>query len=117
MINLTHLFYELLNEGYIYEENEDGLNMSYGEYAAICDYALDEIKSSLSGIYDIIEFLEKAEKIIESADDDAKMFFGLTDDNSYIYIDYDNPVNSEIGDYIKDLMIDVNFDEYEKEVA
>ena len=115
MINLTDIFYELLGEGYIYEEDEDGLNMSYGEYAAICEYVWDKIKSSLSGIYDIIEFLETASEIFETADDDACMFFGLNDDEKFIEIDYDDPSNSYVGESLREIMNDIEFNEYIKD--
>ena len=49
MLNLTSLFYGLFEEGYIYEEDENGHNMSYGEYvpeqvSALAELYFDELR-------------------------------------------------------------------------
>ena len=112
MLNLTSLFYGLIEEGYIYEEDENGHNMSYGEYAAIEEYGWDHISNGLVGIYDKLEWLETAKEIIDSADDDAAMFFGLNEDDRYMYIDEDDPDRSEMSERMRELYNAVDFNEY-----
>jgi hypothetical protein len=113
MIDLTEKFYDLIEEGYIYDEDENGLNMSYGEYVAIQEYGLELIEEELTGIYNIIEFLETAKELIDTADDDTRMFFGIELDED-IYIDEEDPLNSYIGyEAIKTIMDKIEFDEYE----
>ena len=113
MVDLTKKFYELIDEGFIYDTDEKGFNMSYGEYFAIQEYGWELIKEELTGIYNIIEFLETAQELIDTADDDTRMFFGIELDG-YIYIDEEDPLNSYIGyEAIKTIMDKIEFDEYE----
>ncbi len=95
MVNLTDKFYELIDMGYIYEEDENGHNMSYGEYAAISDWLIDSALECLNG-YDFIEDLESMHDTLESADDDTRMFMG-----DWFFEEF------------YDFYDDFNFDEYE----
>jgi hypothetical protein len=113
MLNLTTKFYELIEEGFIYEEDENGHNMSYGEYVAIVEYGWELIENALTGIYDIIEFLETAQNIFDTADDDAAMFFGLDDEDRYMYIDEEEPFKSDISENLRNIMNKIEFNEYE----
>lgn len=116
-LDLTHEFYNLIDEGFIYEEDENGYNMSYGEYAAIIEYGWELIEEELQGIYDIIEFLETAKDIFETADDDTAMFFNIDDETDRnMYIDEEDPFNnSYISENLKAIMDKIEFNEYEYE--
>lgn len=94
MLNLTDVFYDLVDRGFIYEEDENGYNMSYGEYMAISDYGYNLIINELDEIDDPVEWLYTLKDILDTADDDASMFL-LTDEN-WMYIDDDNLERSEI---------------------
>lgn len=94
MVNLTDIFYDLVERGFIYDEDENGYNMSYGEYVAIADYGYNLIIEELEQYTDPIEWLYALKDILDTADDDASMFL-LTDEN-WMYIDDENPEKSEI---------------------
>lgn len=90
MINLTDKFYELIDEGFIYDEDENGFNMSYGEYFAISEWLIDSALECLNG-YDFIEDLQAMHDTLESADDDTRMFMGdgFFDEFYDFYYDFD----------------------------
>ena len=92
MINLTSLFYDLINDGFIYEEDENDLNMSYGEYAAIYDHffnaIVEDLKEEVGYNATIEELTEKYNEIIATADDDTRMFAGIGDDDIVAYAEY-----------------------------
>ena len=98
-LNLTDVFYDLIDEGYIYEEDEKGYNMSYGEYAAISDYMWEKVEEELEQYYDFESAYEAFQDIVNSADDDTKMFWGYSDDDYFYFnADYDNGTYSVSGE-------------------
>lgn len=99
-LNLTDVFYDLIDEGYIYEEDEKGYNMSYGEYAAISDYMWEKVEEELEQYYDFESAYDAFQDIVNSADDDTKMFWDYSDedDDFYFYADYDNGTYSVSGE-------------------
>lgn len=88
MVNMTDKFYDLVDQGYIYGENESG-NMSYGEYVAVQDYFWDIVASELESCYSMEEAYERWRSLVETADDDTKMFWGLTEDEEYFEFEFD----------------------------
>lgn len=88
MINLTDVFYDLIDDGYIYDEDENGKNMSYGEYVAISDYFWEVIEDELSNYYGFEDKLDAFIEMNNSADDDTRMFWGWDADNDF-YFDVD----------------------------
>lgn len=92
MVNLTDLFYGLIDDGFIYDEDENGLNMSYGEYIAIAEYFFENIIEALReevGYNTTIEELaDKYNELIVTADDDTRMFAGIGDDDTVVYPEY-----------------------------
>lgn len=104
---LTKYFYELYEAGFIYDEDENGLNMSYGEYAAIQDAGREKLRESLENAENKLDFLEKLQDLLDGADDDAKMFFGL--DDWYVYIDDENVDNSEIPEDVLDMFNELEY--------
>ena len=86
MKNLTDSFYELVNDGFIYDEDENGKNMSYGEYVAVIEYLKEEF---LDGIIEqittpkISDIMDIYNTILRTADDDTIMFSGIEDSDVY----------------------------------
>lgn len=121
MINLTTLFYDLIEEGYIYEEDENGLNMSYGEYVAIADYFFDNIVEALKeevGYNATIEELaDKYNELIVTADDDTRMFAGIGDDDTVVYAEYyrDNEYFETVLEALEDDGIEIDYEITEEE--
>lgn len=91
-IMLDKLFNELWHEGYIYETDENGYNMSYGELIAIQDEfektLLDEVKSCTD-----FESAAETLKDMMCCGDDVRIFFYTEpyDDFDY-YIEDDGTV-------------------------
>ena len=77
---LEDVFYKLIDEGFIYDEDENGLNMSYGEYIAISDYIADQFMDKILEKSDIVEMLEYIEDTVKGAGDDVFMFCYALDD-------------------------------------
>lgn len=98
---LDDVLMELVEEGYIYEEDEDGYNMSQGEYITIADYFTDVIEKSLphTGFIDDYEALQK---MLDDASDDPKMFMSpdIVDmmDEYFFEIDEDTGEIKEYGE-------------------
>jgi hypothetical protein len=90
MLNLTSVFYELIEDGFIYETNENGTGMSYGELAEISNYFWELVEAELLGL-DIIDKIETYISILKTADDDTAGFMGLDDEllGAYFYYDED----------------------------
>ena len=88
MLNLTDVFYDLYNSGYIYDEDENGHNMSYGELAAISDYFWGLVEEELESYYTFEEKIDAFTDIVNSADDDTLMFWNW-DGDFYFEIDED----------------------------
>lgn len=99
MINLTKEFYNLIDEGFIYDEDENGLNMSYGEYDAIATYLWELVEDELKGCQDIEEAYDCFNEIMETADDDTKMFMNYTDEDLFEFdVDYEDGTYEVIGE-------------------
>lgn len=113
-LDLTKEFYKLYDEGYIYDEDENGRNMSYGEYLAISDYLWEFVEDELKYYRNFADAYEAYDEIIGTADDDTKMFMGISDDDYFYFsIDEDNgtySVDGECPEVLKKL-----FKEFEKE--
>ena len=92
MINLTELFYGLIEDGFIYEEDENGLNMSYGEYVAIAEYfyeaVVEALREEVGYTTDIEKLAEVYNELITTADDDTRMFAGIGDNDTVVYPEY-----------------------------
>ena len=67
-VNLTDEFYRLIDDGYIYEEDENRRNMSYGEYAAIADYLWGFVEDEVAKCNDFEDAYDTYIQIIETAD-------------------------------------------------
>lgn len=106
MLNLTNEFYKLINEGFIYEEDENGHNMSYGEYAAIEEHGRELIFEELSKYDNRLDCLEAFEEIMQTADDDAAMFFGLNEDDRHPYINYEEPDRSDVSEWAMEYIME-----------
>lgn len=93
---LDTIFYELWNEGYIYEEDENGENMSYGEYIAIDQYFQDFIREKIEECYDFKEAVEFIENEVKCCGDDVRIFTNLDEfDDFYIDVDeYENKITA-----------------------
>jgi len=94
MLNLTDVFYDLIDEGYIYDTDEEGYNMSYGEYAAISDYMWECVQDELDNYYGFEEKLNAFKEIADSADDDTCTFWGWNQDNDFYF-----EINEDEGTY------------------
>lgn len=88
MLNLTDVFYNLIDDGYIYDTDENGYNMSYGEYAAISDYMWECVVDELNNYYGFEEKLDAFNDIVSTADDDTCSFWGWNPNNDF-YFDID----------------------------
>ena len=81
-------FYNLVEEGYIYDEDENGMNMSYGEYASVSDDLWEVLADELKRYRDFPSAYDAYEEIMNNTSDDAKMFMGVSDDD-YFYFSID----------------------------
>lgn len=115
MLNKNYLnerFYELVDEGFIYDEDENGLGMAYGEYSEIelylqtkaCEYLIMSSSSKL-------ELLENIRELIDNSDDDSIMFMGYDRDDLYLYYDIDD--DGEIVDLESNDFVDYVIREFE----
>lgn len=87
---LNEIFYELFAEGFIYDEDENGLNMSYGEYAAIQCHFQEKLIEAFESYNDFESAMEFLTSEVKSAGDDVSLFFDLEEyQNIYYYIDED----------------------------
>lgn len=97
MVNLTNVFYSLIDEGFIYDEDENGLSLSYGECVAIAEHfhnIVDNyIREQLNPVTSKSDFEDAINNIrcmLDTADDDTKMFGNLDEyDDIYCYYDED----------------------------
>ena len=107
MINtniLNDTFQALVDEGFIYSEgyyNEDGefvdATMSYGEYAAVNEHMLEKIEEELEECEDFASKYEALKDIVESADDDARMFCYVEDIEEFLDSVYEEDIEDEDG--------------------
>ena len=100
MHNMTEEFYKLVDNGYIYEEDSDGYNMSYGEYADVSGMLWSVVESELSSCNSMEEAYDKWCDLVDSADDDTKMFWGLSEEEEYFefWVDRDEGTYHVYGD-------------------
>ena len=121
MENLTDLFYGLIDDGYIYEEDENGLNMSYGEYAEIQDYFHTEIVRIISEEVGrdttLAHVVEVYNELMTTADDDTRMFAGIGDDDTVAYAEYyrDNEYFETVLEALEDDGIEIDYEITEEE--
>ena len=105
MLNLTKEFYNLIDEGFIYDKDENGLGMSYGEYDAIATYLWELVEDELKGCRDTEEAYDRFVEIIETADDDTRMFMGYSDEGMFEFdVDYEDGtygITGECPDVLK----------------
>jgi hypothetical protein len=94
--SMSDIFQDLLDEGYIYDEDENGRNMSYGEYIAIADYfheCLNEYLEQYAGC-EFGEILDAYERFMDGGDDE-RMFAGMEENTDFIFgCDWDEDGNT-----------------------
>jgi hypothetical protein len=86
-------FYDLIEQGYIYDEDENGMNMSYGEYSAVADDLWEVLEDELKYYRDFPSAYDAYEEIMNNTSDDAKMFMGVSDDD-YFYFEINEDENT-----------------------
>lgn len=88
---LDQLFYEIWSEGYIYDEDENGHNMSYGEYAAI---AAEFEEAVLNQVRFCTDFEDAAETLKDTMNctDDVRCFFNSEEYDNFDYYINDNGI-------------------------
>ena len=90
--SLEILFYDLIEEGFIYDEDENGKNMSYGEYAAVGEEIENTLVDEMLSCYDLETAIETLKNLL-SCSDDVRMFCCLEEyDEMYCHIDDDGSV-------------------------
>lgn len=95
---LDERFYELVDEGYIYDEDEDGMNMSYGEFVAVSDDLWETLEDELKYYDDFQEAYDVYMDIMDNTGDDAKMFMTGSDEYFYFEADEDEGTYSVDGE-------------------
>lgn len=110
---LDKRFYELVDEGYIYDEDEDGMNMSYGELVAVSDDLWETLEDELKYYDDFQEAYDVYMDIMDNTSDNAKMF--MTGSDEYFYFD----INEDEGTYSVDgeipFILEKLFKKFQKE--
>lgn len=86
-------FYDLIEQGYIYDEDENGMNMSYGEYVAVSDDLWETLENELEYYRDFPSAYDAYNEIMDNTSDDAKMFMGISDDD-YFYFEINEDENT-----------------------
>lgn len=86
-------FYDLIEQGYIYDEDENGMNMSYGEYIAVSDDLWETLENELKDYRDFPSAYDAYNEIMGNTSDDAKMFMGISDDD-YFYFEINEDENT-----------------------
>ena len=106
-------FYTLIDEGYIYDEDENGMNMSYGEYIAVSDDLWEVLEDELKYYRDFPSAYEEYKEIIDNTSDDALMFMNGADDYFYFEINEDEGTYSVDGEV--PFVLEKLFKQFEKE--
>ncbi len=106
-------FYDLVEEGYIYDENENGMNMSYGEYASVSDDLWEVLEDELKRYRDFPSAYDAYVEIMDNTSDDAKMFMAGSDDDFYFSIDEDEGTYTFSGEV--PFILEKLFKEFQKE--
>lgn len=114
---LDTIFYELLNEGYIYSVDEDGQTMSYGEYFAVDEYFQNAIKERVEECSDFEEAANFIKDEVQGCGDDVRLFTNLDEFADFdFYIDeYDRTVEAwNVPDMLKEKLEDyIYYHDYE----
>ena len=107
-------FYDLVEQGYIYDEDENGMNMSYGEYSAVADDLWEVLEDELKYYRDFPSAYDAYEEIMNNTSDDAKMFMGVSDDDYFYFsIDEDEGTYTFSGEVPS--ILEKLFKEFQKE--
>ena len=107
-------FYDLVEQGYIYDEDENGMNMSYGEYAAVSDDLWEVLADELNRYRDFPSAYDAYEEIMNNTGDDAKMFMGVSDDDYFYFsIDEDEGTYTFSGEVPS--VLEKSFKKFQKE--
>lgn len=88
---LDKLFNELRDAGYIYETNENGRNMSYGEYAAVNAAFENMLLAEVKGCTDFESAAEELKELTDCSDD-VRCFFYVEE-----YEDFDYEIDEDTG--------------------
>lgn len=110
---LDKRFYELIDEGYIYDEDENGMNMSYGELVAVSDDLWETLENELKYYDDFPNAYEAYTEIMDNTSDDTKMFMGVSDEYFYFEINEDEGTYSVDGEI--PFILEKLFKEFQKE--
>ena len=113
VLNLTDLFYEIWEAGYIYNEpNEYGLDMSYEEYAEVNMMFEQAVVDEILKIDNLEEATQKLEDIMDTAIDDVRIFMAAEDYDNFSYW-YDERSGRVYLDSVPDMLED-HFNELAK---
>lgn len=110
---LDKRFYELIDEGYIYDEDENGINMSYGELVAVSDDLWETLENELKYYDDFQQAYDVYMDIMDNTGDDTKMFMSGADEYFYFYINEDEGTYSVDGEI--PFVLEKLFKEFQKE--
>lgn len=107
-------FYDLVEEGYIYDEDENGMNMSYGEYATVSDDLWEVLEDELKRYRDFPSAYDAYVEIMNNTSDDAKLFMGVSDED-YFYFSIDEDEGTYDFDGDVPFILEKLFKEFQKE--
>ena len=90
---LEKRFYEMCDDGFIYNESEDGKAMSYGEYAAVADELQDTLEDKLSGL----PFDQKLDVLRDElrCSDDVRIFLDLEPYEDFLSNIYEEEIDGK----------------------
>ena len=88
---LDKLFNDLRDDGFIYDTDENGHQMSYGEYAAVNEAFENKLLNELKSCYDFEEAAETLKELTDCSDD-VRCFFYIEE-----YEDFDYEIDEETG--------------------
>jgi hypothetical protein len=86
---LDKFFNELMDDGFIYEVDENGHNMSYGEYAAINQAFEEIVLDEVLSCYELEDAAETLKDLMDCSDD-VRCFFYTEEYDSFDYYINDN---------------------------
>ena len=112
---LDNEFYKLFDEGYIYDEDENGMNMSYGEYAEIDDDLWEVLENEVKKYRDFQSAYDAVKDIIDNTGDDALMFMSGIDDFNDFYFEIDEDEGTYRIDGKVPPILSKLFDKFKKE--
>ena len=88
---LDRLFNDLRDDGFIYDTDENGHQMSYGEYAAINEAFENLLLNEVKSCYDFEEAAETLKDLVDCSDD-VRCFFYVEE-----YEDFDYDIDEDTG--------------------